>query len=41
MNMAVLAGAVALAMVGPLSVSEHGFGPAPAVAQEGWARRSS
>ena len=41
MNMAVLAGAVALAMVGPLSVSEHGFGPAPlwpegpAVAQEG------
>ena len=35
MNMAVLAGAVALAMMGPLSVSEHGFGPAPAVAQEG------
>ena len=33
--MAVLAGAVALAMMGPLSVSEHGFGPAPAVAQEG------
>jgi len=35
MNMAVLAGAVALAMVGPLSVSEDGFGPASAVAQEG------
>jgi hypothetical protein len=35
MNRAVLAGALALAMMGPLSVSQHGFGPAPAVAQEG------
>ena len=35
----VLAGALALAMTGPLSVSEPGFGPAPAVAQE--ARRRS
>ena len=32
---AVFAGALALAMMGPLSVSEHGFGPAPAAAQEG------
>ena len=30
----VLAGALALAMMGPLSVSQHGFGPAPASAQE-------
>ena len=35
MRKAVFAGAVALAMVGPLSVSEDGLGPAPAVAQEG------
>ena len=32
---AVFAGALALAMMGPLSVSEHGFGPAAAAAQEG------
>ena len=30
MNKAVLAGALALAMMGPLSVSEHGFAPASA-----------
>ena len=35
MNKAVLAGALALAMMGPLSVSEHGFGPAPAVGPGG------
>ena len=34
MKKAVFAGALALAMMGPLSVSEHGFGPAPASAQE-------
>jgi hypothetical protein len=34
MRKAVLAGAVALAMVGPLFVSEHGIGPSPASAQE-------
>jgi hypothetical protein len=34
MRKAVLAGAVALAMTGPLLVSEQGFGPAPASAQE-------
>ena len=34
MNKAVLAGAVALAMMGPLLVSEHGFGPASASAQD-------
>jgi len=34
MNKAVFAGALALAMMGPLLVSEHGFGPAPASAQE-------
>ena len=39
MNKAVLAGALALAMMGPLSVSEHGFGPAPAWPKR--ARRSS
>ena len=40
MNMAVLAGAVALAMVGPLSVSEDGFGPAP-LGQPAGPKRSS
>ena len=34
MRKAVFAGAVALAMVGPLLVSEHGLGVAPASAQE-------
>ena len=34
MKKAVFAGAIALAMMGPLLVSEHGFGPAPASAQE-------
>ena len=34
MRKAVFAGAVALAMMGPLLVSEHGFGPAPASAQD-------
>ena len=34
MRKAVFAGALALAMVGPLLVSEHGFGPSPASAQE-------
>lgn len=34
MKKAVFAGAVALAMMGPLFVSEHGFGPASASAQE-------
>ncbi len=34
MRKAVFAGAVALAMVGPLFVSEHGFGVTPAAAQE-------
>jgi hypothetical protein len=34
MRKAVLAGAVALVMVGPLFVSEHGIGPSPASAQE-------
>jgi len=34
MKKAVFAGAVALAMMGPLLVSEHGFGPATASAQE-------
>jgi hypothetical protein len=34
MNKAVLVGAVALAMMGPLSVSQHGFGVTPASAQE-------
>ena len=34
MKKAVFAGAVALAMMGPLSVSQHGFGPAQASAQE-------
>jgi hypothetical protein len=34
MNKAVFAGALALAMMGPLSVSQHGFGVAPAAAQE-------
>jgi hypothetical protein len=34
MRKAVFAGAVALAMVGPLLVSEHGLGVAPAAAQE-------
>jgi hypothetical protein len=34
MRKAVFAGAVALAMVGPLCVSEHGFGVTPAAAQE-------
>jgi hypothetical protein len=34
MNKAVLAGALALAMMGPLSVSQHGFGVASASAQE-------
>jgi len=34
MRKTVLAGAFALAMMGPLSVSQHGFGPAPASAQE-------
>jgi hypothetical protein len=34
MRKAVFAGAVALAMMGPLFVSEHGFGVAPASAQE-------
>ena len=34
MRKAVFAGAVALAMTGPLLVSEHGFGPASASAQE-------
>src|SRR5690348_8881203 len=34
MKKAVFAGAVALAMMGPLLVSEHGFGPASASAQE-------
>ena len=34
MRKAVFAGAVALAMVGPLLVSEAGFGPAPAAAQD-------
>jgi hypothetical protein len=34
MRKAVFAGAVALAMTGPLLVSEHGFGPAPASAQD-------
>ena len=34
MNKAVLAGVLGLAMMGPLSVSQHGFGPAPASAQE-------
>jgi hypothetical protein len=33
MRKAVFAGAVALAMMGPLFVSEHGFGPASASAQ--------
>ena len=34
MRKAVFAGAVALAMMGPLLVSEHGFGPASASAQD-------
>lgn len=34
MRKAVFAGALALAMVGPLLVSEHGFGPSMAAAQE-------
>jgi hypothetical protein len=34
MKKAVLAGAVALAMMGPLFVSEHGIGPSIASAQE-------
>jgi len=34
MKKAVFAGAVALAMMGPLFVSEHGFGPATAAAQD-------
>ena len=34
MRKAVFAGAVALAMMGPLLVSEHGIGPSPAVAQD-------
>ena len=34
MRKAVFAGAVALAMMGPLLVSEHGFGPGSAVAQD-------
>ena len=34
MKKTVFAGALALAMMGPLSVSQHGFGPAPASAQE-------
>ncbi len=34
MRKAVFAGAVALAMMGPLFVSENGIGPAPASAQE-------
>lgn len=34
MKKAVFAGAVALAMMGPLLVSERGFGPAPAAAQD-------
>jgi hypothetical protein len=34
MRKAVFAGALALAMVGPLLVSEHGFGPSSASAQE-------
>jgi hypothetical protein len=34
MKKAVFAGAVALAMLGPLCVSEHGFGVSPASAQE-------
>ena len=34
MRKAVFAGAVALAMMGPLFVSEKGIGPAPASAQE-------
>jgi hypothetical protein len=35
MKKTVLASVLALAMMGPLSVSPHGFGPAPALAQEG------
>ena len=34
MRKAVFAGAVALAMMGPLLVSEHGFGPSSAAAQD-------
>jgi hypothetical protein len=34
MKKAVFAGALALAMMGPLLVSEHGFGPSSASAQE-------
>src|ERR1041384_8791200 len=34
MKKAVFAGAVAVAMLGPLLGSEHGFGPAPAAAQD-------
>jgi hypothetical protein len=34
MRKAVFAGAVALAVMGPLFVSEHGIGPAPAAAQD-------
>ena len=34
MKKTVFAGALALAMMGPLSVSQHGFGPASASAQE-------
>ena len=34
MQKTVLAGAVALAMMGPLLVSEHGFGPTQASAQD-------
>jgi hypothetical protein len=34
MRKAVFAGALALALVGPLLVSEHGFGPATASAQD-------
>jgi hypothetical protein len=34
MKNAVFAGAIALSMMGPLLVSEHGFGPAQASAQE-------
>lgn len=34
MRKAVFAGAVALAMMGPLLGSEHGFGPSPASAQD-------
>jgi hypothetical protein len=34
MRKAVFAGALALAMAGPLLVSEHGFGPSTASAQE-------